>query len=204
MSLKEMVADGDLYTIEDFVSKALEERDAIDILDEIIAGLHLAGDRFQKEEYFVIDMLQAAETFKEAMNVIKPKLGESKTDYVGKFLIGTVKGDIHDIGKNLVSIMLEGARFEVIDLGIDVSADQFIEAIKKYKPQIVGLSALLTTTMLEMEEIIKAIGEANLRNKVKIMVGGAPVSERYASSIDADAYSRNASEAIENAIGLLK
>ena len=204
MSLKEMVADGDLYTIEDFVSKALEGREAIDILDEIIAGLHLAGDRFQKEEYFVIDMLQAAETFKEAMNVIKPKLGERKTDYVGKFLIGTVKGDIHDIGKNLVTIMLEGARFEVIDLGIDVSADQFIEAIKKHEPHIVGLSALLTTTMLEMEEIIKAIGEANLRNKVKIMVGGAPVSERYASSIDADAYSRNASEAIENAIGLLK
>ena len=204
MSLKEMVADGDLYTIEDSVIKALEGREAIDILDEIIAGLHLAGDRFQKEEYFVIDMLQAAETFKEAMSVLKPKLGERKTDYVGKFLIGTVKGDIHDIGKNLVSIMLEGARFEVIDLGIDVSADQFIEAIKKYEPQIVGLSALLTTTMLEMEEIIKAIGEANLRNKVKIMVGGAPVSERYASSIDADAYSRNASEAIENAIGLLK
>ncbi|MBY9009330.1 MAG: corrinoid protein [Candidatus Lokiarchaeota archaeon] len=204
MSLKEMVADGDLYTIEDFVIKALETRKPLDITDELIAGLQLAGDRFQKEEYFVIDMLQAAETFKEAMKVLKPKLGERKTDYIGKFLIGTVKGDIHDIGKNLVSIMLEGARFEVIDLGIDVSADQFIEAIKKYEPQIVGLSALLTTTMLEMEEIIKAIGEANLRDKVKIMVGGAPVSERYASSIGADSYSNNASEAIENAIGLIK
>lgn len=204
MSLKEMVADGDLYTIEDSVSKALEAHEAFDILDEVIAGLHLAGDRFQKEEYFVIDMLQAAETFKEAMKILKPKLGERKTDYIGKFLIGTVKGDIHDIGKNLVSIMLEGARFEVIDLGIDVSADQFIKGIKKYEPQIVGLSALLTTTMLEMEEIIKAIGEANLRNKVKIMVGGAPVSERYASSIGADSYPINASEAVEKAIGLLK
>jgi len=199
-----MVADGELYTIEDVVSQALKAREAFDILDELIAGLQLAGDRFQKGEYFVVDMLQASETFKEAVEVLKPKLGERKTDYVGKFLIGTVKGDIHDIGKNLVSIMLEGARFEVIDLGIDISADQFIKAIKKYEPQIVGLSALLTTTMLEMEGIIKAIGEANLRNKVKIMVGGAPVSERYASSIGADSYSNDASEAVEKAIGLLK
>lgn len=204
MSLKEMVADGDLYTIEDSVNEALEAREALGILNELIAGLHLAGDRFQEGEYFVVDMLQAAETFKEAMNTLKPKLGEKKADYIGKFLIGTVKGDIHDIGKNLVSIMLEGARFEVIDLGIDISAEQFINAIKKHEPQILGLSALLTTTMLEMEKIIKAIEEANLRNKVKIMVGGAPVSERYASSIGADMFANNASEAVEKAIGLLK
>lgn len=204
MSLKEMVADGDLYTIEESVNKNLESREAHDIIEELIAGLHLAGDRFQEGEYFVVDMLQSAETFKEAMKILKPKLGERKMDYIGKFLIGTVKGDIHDIGKNLVSIMLEGAKFEVIDLGVDVSADKYIEAIKNYEPQIVGLSALLTTTMMEMKEIINAIKEANLRDKVKIMVGGSPVSERYASSIGADSFSNNASEAIEKAIELLK
>ena len=204
MSLVDMVADGDLYDIEEAVGKALETLESFDVLEELIEGLHLAGERFQKGEFFVVDMLQAAETFKEAMKVVKPTLGEKKTEYIGKFLIGTVKGDIHDIGKNLVSIMLEGARFEVIDLGVDVSSEKFVEEIKVHKPQIVGLSALLTTTMLEMKEIIKAIEDANLRDKVKIIVGGAPVSERYAKSIGADSYSNNASEAIERAIALLK
>ena len=204
MSLVDMVADGDLYTIEEAVSKALETLESLDVLEELIAGLRLAGDRFQKGEYFVVDMIQAAETFKEAMKVVKPTLGDKKKESIGKYLIGTVKGDIHDIGKNLISIMLEGARFEVIDLGVDVSPEKFVEAIKVHKPQIVGLSALLTTTMLEMKEIVKAIEDANLRDKVKIMVGGAPVSERYAQSIGADSYSNNASEAIERAIALLR
>ena len=203
MIIKDMVADGELFTIEEEILELLKSQEPLDILNDLISGLHLAGDRFEEGTYFVVDMLQAAETFKEAMNILKPHLGEKKQDYIGKIVIGTVKGDIHDIGKNLVSIMLEGANFEVVDLGIDVSVEQFIKAIKEHQPQLLGLSALLTTTMLEMENIIKEIRKAKLKNKVKIIVGGAPVSERYAQSIGADAYSKDASEGVKKAISLL-
>ncbi len=137
------------------------------------------------------------------MKIIKPKLGDTKKEYVGKLVIGTVKGDIHDIGKNLVVIMFEGAGFEVIDLGIDVHKDKFIDSVKKYEPDIIGLSALLTTTMLEMEGIIEALKANNLRERVKIMIGGAPASDRFAQSIGADSYAPNATEAVNMALKLL-
>ena len=119
-----------------------------------------------------------------------------ETSYVGKIVVGTVKGDLHDIGKNLVASMLEGCGFEVINLGIDVSAEKFVQAVKEYKPDILGMSALLTTTMVYMEEVIAALTSAGLRNQVKIMVGGAPVSEDFAVKIGADGYSENANAAV--------
>lgn len=198
-----MVEEGEVYDIEEAVTKALKNSKPIAIMEDLITGLRLAGDKFKKGEYFVVDMMQAAETFKEGMKIIKPKLGDTKKEYVGKLVIGTVKGDIHDIGKNLIVIMFEGAGFEVIDLGIDVHKDKFIDSVKKYEPDIIGLSALLTTTMLEMEGIIQALKANNLRERVKIMIGGAPASSRFAQSIGADSYAPNATEAVSMALKLL-
>jgi len=199
-----MIAEGDIYDIHETVEVALKKSEPLDVLELLIAGLHLAGEKFQKGEYFVVDMMRAAETFKEAMKVVKPVLGDKKRKYLGKVVLGTVYGDIHDIGKNLVAVMLEGAGFEVIDLGIDVTPEKFVEAVKKHQPQIVGMSALLTTTMLEMQETIKALEVAGLRKEIAIMIGGAPVSERYAQSIGADVYANNATEAINKATILIK
>ena len=198
-----MVEEGEVYDIEEAVTKALKNTKPIAIMEDLITGLRLAGDKFKKGEYFVVDMMQAAETFKEGMKIIKPKLGDTKIEYMGKLVIGTVKGDIHDIGKNLVIVMFEGAGFEVIDLGIDVHKDKFIDSVKKYEPDIIGLSALLTTTMLEMEGIIQALKANNLRERVKIMIGGAPASDSFAQSIGADSYAPNATEAVSMALKLL-
>lgn len=198
-----MVEEGDIYAIEDAVKEALMKSEPMEITQELITGLKLAGDRFRRGEYFVVDMMQSAETYKEAMKIIKPKLDDKNKDYKGKIVLGTVKGDIHDIGKNLVLTMFEGAGFEVIDLGVDVSNDKFIESAKKDKPDIIGLSALLTTTMLEMEGVIKALKVNKLRDKVKVMIGGAPVSKRFAQYIGADSYAPNASEAVNKALEML-
>ncbi|MFW9970679.1 MAG: corrinoid protein [Candidatus Odinarchaeota archaeon] len=203
MSLSKLVEEGEVYAIEDAVKEALKKTEPIEITEELITGLKLAGDRFKNGEYFVVDMMQAAETFKEGMKIIKPKLGDKKKEYKGKFVIGTVEGDIHDIGKNLVITMFEGAGFEVIDLGVDVSKEKFVDSVKNDKPDIIGLSALLTTTMLEMEGVIKALKANKLRDKIKIMIGGAPVSERFAQSIGADSFAPNATEAVDIALKLL-
>ena len=133
------------------------------------------------------------------MDVLKPKLTETGVKNIGKVVIGTVKGDLHDIGKNLVEMMLEGAGFEVIDLGIDVSEEKFVEAVKMHQPNIVGMSALLTTTMVNMPEVIKALEAAGLRDKVKIMIGGAPITQNYADQIGADGYSPDAASAVDKA-----
>ena len=204
MSLSKLIEEGEVYEIEDAVTEALKNMEPIKITEELIEGLRMAGDKFKTGEYFVVDMMQAAETFKEGMNIIKPKLGDAKKDYKGKIILGTVEGDIHDIGKNLVVTMFEGAGFEVIDLGIDVGKEKFVEVVKTDKPDILGLSALLTTTMLEMEGVVEALKANNLREKVKIMVGGAPVSERFAKSIGADSYAPNATEAVNSALKLLE
>ncbi len=203
MSLSKLVEEGEVYAIEEAVIEAVKNTEPIKITEELINGLKLAGEKFKSGEYFVVDMMQAAETFKEGMKIIKPKLGDTKKEYKGKIVLGTVQGDIHDIGKNLVLTMFEGAGFEVIDLGIDVHKNEFVESVKNDKPDIIGLSALLTTTMLEMEGVIQALKTNNLRNQVKIMVGGAPVSERFAQSIGADSYAPNATEAVSIALKLL-
>jgi 5-methyltetrahydrofolate--homocysteine methyltransferase len=133
------------------------------------------------------------------MSILRPKLAETGVKNIGTIAIGTVKGDLHDIGKNLVKMMLEGAGFEVIDLGIDVSVDKFVEAVKEHKPNIIAMSALLTTTMVNMPEVIKALEAAGLREKVKIMIGGAPITQNYADQIGADGYSPDAASAVDNA-----
>jgi 5-methyltetrahydrofolate--homocysteine methyltransferase len=150
------------------------------------------GVRFKRGDMFVPEVLMSAEAMQEGLNVLRPHLVSSGVKLVGKIVMGTVKGDLHDIGKNLVGMMCEGAGFEVVNLGFNVEPEKFVEAIKEHQPDIVGMSALLTTTMRAMGYTIKAIEEAGLRDKVKIMVGGAPVDAEFARRIGADGYGANA------------
>ncbi len=165
-----------------------------DIAPEIIikqgltAGIQVVGNKFAAKEYFIPDMLASAEAVSGAMDILKPYLDGSSTMTKGKFAIATVKGDIHDIGKNIVAILLKGAGYEVKDLGIDVSPEKIVEVVREYKPDFLGLSALLTTTMVAMGKTIEALKENGLRDKVKVLIGGAAVSEEYAQEIEADAY----------------
>jgi len=204
ISLTTMIVEGDIYSVPEIIEAALKSSKPLDMLNELIAGLHKAGELYQQGQIFIIDIMAAAETFKEAMKIVQPALGTTKRQFLGKIVLGTVEGDIHDIGKNIVGVMLEGAGFEVIDLGIDISPGKFVEAVKTHQPQILALSALITSTMSKMEETIKAINEAGVRDKVKIIVGGAPVSERYAQSIGADSYATDAVGAIDKVKTLLK
>ena len=171
--------------------------------DGLIAGMAEVGRLFEEGEYFVPEMLIAARAMKGAMAILKPLLAAGEVGMAGKVILGTVKGDLHDIGKNLVGLMLEGAGFQVIDLGSDVSSDKYIEAAKVHAPQIVAMSALLTTTMVNMKATINALEEAGLRSKVKIMIGGAPVTDAFAAQIGADGYAADASRAVATAKALL-
>ena len=168
----------------------------------LIIGMDQVGKDFKAGDLFVPEVLIAARAMHAGMNVLRPLLIESKVPSAGKFLIGTVKGDLHDIGKNLVRMMLEGAGFEAIDLGTDVAPDKFVAAIREHRPQLVGMSALLTTTMVNMKATIEALQEAGLRDSVKIMVGGAPVTTAYAQQIGADAYAPDAATAVDIARSL--
>jgi len=165
--------------------------------------MSIIGEKFKKNEVYVPEVLIAARAMHAGMDVLKPKLIESGVKNIGKIVMGTVQGDLHDIGKNLVEMMLEGAGFEVIDLGTDVSADKFIEAVKEHQSNIMGMSALLTTTMINMVEVIKALDVAGLRDKVKIMIGGAPITQNYADQIGADGYSPDAASAVDKAKAFL-
>jgi 5-methyltetrahydrofolate--homocysteine methyltransferase len=166
------------------------------LFDALIPALEEVGRLFEQGEYFVPEMLMSARAMQGAMAILKPLIAETGAKPIGVFVMGTVKGDIHDIGKNLVNIMLEGAGFEVIDLGINVSPEKFIDAIREHKPQAVGMSAFLTTTMPMFKKNIQAIEEAGLRDQVKILVGGAPVTESYAEASGADGYAPEASSAV--------
>ncbi|WP_408956383.1 corrinoid protein [Natroniella sp. ANB-PHB2] len=167
------------------------------IKNGLVAGMDVVGGRFKKNEMFVPEVLIAARAMDAGMAIVKPLLTEGEDSSIGRIIMATVEGDLHDIGKNLVAMMLEGAGFEVIDLGVDISADEFVEAVKEYQPDIIGLSALLTTTMPVMEETIKSLEEAGIRNQVKVMVGGAPVSEDFANEIGADGYAADGSTATD-------
>ena len=164
--------------------------------DSLSAGMAVVGDYFQQREFFLPDVLLAARAMKAAMTVLKPLLEGTTVESKGTVVIGTVKGDVHDIGKNLVGIMLRGAGFEVIDVGNDASVAQFVDAVRESEATVVGLSALLTTTMPQMGEIVTALQDAGLEG-VKTMVGGAPVTDRYAESIGADAYGSDAVKAMQ-------
>jgi len=158
------------------------------ITQGLTAGMQVVGDKFATKEYFIPDMLASAEAVGAAMEILRPFLEASSMETKGKFVIATVKGDIHDIGKNIVAILLKGAGYEVNDLGIDVPTEKILEVVKESKPQFLGLSALLTTTMLVMREIVEALKKNGIRDKVKVLIGGAAVSDEYAREIGADAY----------------
>jgi 5-methyltetrahydrofolate--homocysteine methyltransferase len=164
-----------------------------------IAAMTEVGQLFEQGEMFVPEMLIAARAMQGAMNVLKPHLAEGDIKSPGKVIVGTVAGDLHDIGKNLVGMMLEGAGFEVIDLGTDVTADKFVQAAREHNADVIGMSALLTTTMPSMQATVEALTEAGLRDKVKILVGGAPVTQGFADKIGADGYAPDASSATRKA-----
>ena len=175
-----------------------------DILNKgCIAAMGEVGRLFEEGEMFVPEMLIAARAMQAAMNILKPYLAEDEVVSAGKIVLGTVSGDLHDIGKNLVGMMMEGAGFEIIDLGNDVSPDAFVNAVRENEADLVGMSALLTTTMPSMKATIEALTEAGLRDKVKVMVGGAPVTQKYADEIGADGYAPDAASAVDRAKKLL-
>jgi len=167
------------------------------IAQALTAGMQIVGEKFSTKEYFIPDMLASAEAVGAAMDILKPVLEASNVETKGKFAIATVKGDIHDIGKNIVAILLKGAGYEVNDLGIDVPTEKIVEIVRKEKPGYLGLSALLTTTMVVMGETIEALKENGLRDKVKVLIGGAAVSDEYAQEIGADAYCMDGFQAIK-------
>jgi 5-methyltetrahydrofolate--homocysteine methyltransferase len=172
--------------------------------DGLIAGMSIVGEQMRCGEMYLPEVLQSAAAMQAALAQLKPHLQRVAATAAGKIVLGTVKGDMHDIGKNLVGIMLQGAGMEVIDLGVNVTAERFVEAVREHQPQLVGLSALLTTTMLGMRGTIDALASAGLRPAVKIIVGGAPVSESFAREIGADAYARDAVTAVDRVRELLK
>ena len=171
--------------------------------DTMIPAMNEVGRRYEANEYFVPELLIAARAMKASLELIRPLLSARGAEPVGSVVIGTVQGDLHDIGKNLVGAMLEGAGFEVIDLGVDVSAEKFINAAKEKKATLVALSALLTTTMHSMKAVMEKLREAGMRDSVKVMIGGAPVTQKYADEIGADGYSSNANAAVALARKLL-
>ncbi|UCC59923.1 MAG: corrinoid protein [Dehalococcoidia bacterium] len=163
----------------------------------LTAGMQVVGEKFASKEYFIPDMLASADAVGAAMDILKPHLEGANVATKGKFAIATVKGDIHDIGKNIVAILLKGAGYEVEDLGIDVPTEKIVEYIKEHKPDYLGLSALLTTTMVTMGEVLQALTEAGVRDKVKVLIGGAAVSDEYAREIGADAYCIDGFDAVK-------
>ncbi len=204
-SIYQAVLDGDAGGAQAGVKAALGAgltADAI-LKDGLIAAMGEVGRLFEENEYFVPEMLVSARAMQSGLSLLKPLLAESGAEPAGKIIMGTVKGDLHDIGKNLVSMMLEGAGFEVVDLGTDVAPDKFMKAVHEHQPQLIGMSALLTTTMPSMSGTIKALQEAGLRDKVKVMIGGAPVTDGYSKQIGADGYSPDASSAVRLAKSLL-
>jgi len=160
------------------------------------AGMAMVGEKFSSGEYFLPDMLMAARAMKAALEILKPALGETGIPTIGKVVIGTVEGDMHDIGKNVVATFLSGNGFEVFDLGLNVPAEKFIDEVSEKKPHILGMSALLTTTMPVMDKVIKALAETGLRSSVRVIVGGAPVTQDYANYIGADAYAHDGGKAV--------
>jgi 5-methyltetrahydrofolate--homocysteine methyltransferase len=174
-----------------------------DILREgLLPAMKEVGRRFEVGEFFIPEMLLAARAFNASLDLLKPHLEESDVEPVARIILGTVKGDIHDIGKNLVGIMLRGGGFEVIDAGVDVPPERFVELVEETGAELLGLSALLTTTMPSMQSTINALMEKNLRDKIKVMIGGAPVTQEYAKQIGADGYARDASAAVRVAAEL--
>jgi len=204
-AITEALYQGRADEVAELTRRALAENtSALQILQEgLLPGMDRVGREFKAGELFLPEVLASAKAMHAGLAVLRPLLVESPAPRLGRVVIGTVQGDLHDIGKNLVAMMLEGAGFEVIDLGVDVAAARFVDGVREFQPDLLGLSALLTTTMLEMRRVIAALDAAGVRHQVRVMVGGAPVTQRFADEIGADGYAPNAPAAVELAKRLL-
>ena len=200
------VEKGDSSSVHSLTEKALAQNiPAVDILNNgLVSGMGVISEKFKNNEVFIPEVLVSAKAMKAGMELLKPLLAEANVESKGKVVIGTVKGDLHDIGKNIVAMLLEGAGFEVTDLGADVPIERFLEFAEKENADIIGMSALLTTTMVYMREVIEALENANLKPKVKVIIGGAPITQSFADQINADGYAPDAASAVDLAKGLLE
>lgn len=197
ISITEAVRDGNSYDIVELVQSSLDSgNDPHELFSAMIAGLEKCGKLFEKMEFFLTDLIMAGEAFTKGMEILEPHLAQTSIESAGKVLLGTVAGDVHDIGKNLVGFLLKSAGFEVIDIGTDIDTERFLQAVKEHQPDVLGMSALLTTTMLGMEDVIKSMDEEGLREKTKVIIGGGPVSKHFAEQIGADAYASDAMEGV--------
>jgi len=199
IKIKDRVIEGEVDEVRDMVKRAVDEgQEAKRILNEaLLPGISIVGDKFEEGEFFLPEMLIAAMAMKEGLKVLKPVLAQGDMKAGGTVVMGTAKGDIHDVGKSIVGVMLEGAGFMVTDIGVDVGPDKFVEAAKENNADIIGVSALLTTTIMGMKDVIKAVKEAGL--KAKVMVGGASVTQEFADEIGADGYAPDAPSAVKKA-----
>lgn len=203
MKILEEMADevqkGSSDSVKVFVERALsQDMSAEEILNGgLVKGMNAVSEKFKNNEIFIPEVLISARAMSSGLEILKPLLAEANVISKGKVVIGTVKGDLHDIGKNIVAMLLQGAGFDVVDLGADVPLEKFVEFARKERADVVGLSALLTTTMISMKEIIEALENAGLRENVKVMIGGAPVTESYAAQIHADGYAPDAASAVD-------
>ena len=199
------ISEGKMEEVKKLTQGALDTGEKAEsvLKDGLLPAMEQIGVKFKNNEIYIPEVLIAARAMQAGMSILKPILSKFSTSVAVKVIIGTVRGDLHDIGKNLVSMLLEGGGFEVVDLGVDVSADKFVEAIRTHQPKVVGMSALLTTTMREMKSTLEAIQEAGLRGKVKTIIGGAPVTERFAKEIGADGYAPDAASAVDVVKSLL-
>jgi corrinoid protein of di/trimethylamine methyltransferase len=181
----------------ELVKNALKKTDPLQLIEALRAGMTIIGEKFEQKDYYLTDMIFAAEIFSGAMNLLEPHIEKITTEVLGKVVIGTAQGDIHDIGKNIVASLLKCAGFEVIDLGVDVPPEKIVETVKKVKPDIVGLSGLLTTSFEPMAQVIERLEKEGLRGSIRILVGGGPVNEEWAQKVKADAFAKDAVEAVK-------
>ena len=206
--LKEMsqnLVKGDADSVKELTEKALGQNiPAVEILNEgLVIGMNVVGEKFKNNEFFIPEVLIAARAMKAGMEIIRPLLAEAKVKSRGKVIMGTVRGDLHDIGKNIVAMMLEGAGFDVVNLGTDVTIEKIMAEMEKEPADVVGLSALLTTTMVYMKDVVDALKEADMKDRVKVIIGGAPITQAYADEIQADGYAPDAASSVDLVKGLL-
>lgn len=196
--LSEAIVELDIDSIVGLCESAIEsDIPPYDIvINGMAKGMEIVGQKYEDGEYYLAELIMAGETMKDAMTFLEPHLAESDIEKAGTCIVGTVRGDLHDIGKNVFVSLLKAQNYEVIDLGVDISPEQFIEAVKEHKPNLIAMSALLTTTMVEMENVVEQLKEAGLRESVKIIIGGAPLNQKYATDIGADAAATDAVEGI--------
>ncbi len=204
-ALAEAVISGNKDVAESLTQAAIDEGvGPADVINNgLIAGMMVVGEKFKNNEFYVPEVLIAARAMQSAMGLVKPLLAEGEMEARGRVAIGTVKGDLHDIGKNLVAMMLEGGGYEIVDLTVDVSPEQFVEAVSAQGCNVIALSALLTTTMPSMKDTVDALVEAGVRDQVKVVIGGAPVTQSYADEIGADGYAPDAASAVDSVAELL-